>query len=412
MSSGLISVLVVVGAALAAMEAAAWSAVLIFRRNFPWLILPRDATPEIAPEVIEKYARLSFDADLGWVRKPGTLGLDASPEGDAAFLIADDGARTNPGFEDEASCIVVFGDSYAFCRLVDDTETWPHELSGLCQTNARNFGVGNYGLDQALLRYERQAADHEGCIVIMAVVPETITRVHSCWKHFYEYGNTLAFKPMFQADGSGLKLIPCAVREASEIGEPSRWSDVVCRHDRFYREKFLPDLIRFPASLSILRRWRRHGRILSELFCGVMTGEPEAAHRRAFSIVLDENHLHQRRLFAEPDALELLRRLVVRFEEVARRHGAMPRLVILPQPRDLADRASGIDVSREAVHKLGQVVPVLDLGDVLLQQQCAMEVYKGGALGPHTSPAANRLIAETVHQWLASDGLLQGKESI
>jgi hypothetical protein len=56
-------------------------------------------------------------------------------------------------------------------------------------------------------------------------------------------------------------------------------------------------------------------------------------------------------------------------------------------------------------------MPVLDLGDVLLQQHDTMEVYKEGALGPHTSPAANRLIAETVHQWLASDGLVQGKES-
>lgn len=384
----------------------------MFRRNFPWLIVPRDATPDIAPDVIEKYARLSFDADLGWARKPGTSGLDASPDGDVAFSIADDGARINPGFEGETSSVAVFGDSYAFCRLVGDEETWPHALSVLAGTNARNFGVGNYGLDQALLRYERQAADHEGCTVIMAVVPETIARVHSCWKHFYEYGNTLAFKPMFQLDGDDLKLVPCPVQEAHEIAEPSRWSEAVRRHDRFYREKFLADLIRFPASLSILRRWQRHGRILSELLCGAIIGEPDAARRRAFSIVLDENHLHQRRLFADADAVELLRRLAVRFEEIARRHGATPRLVILPQPRDLADRASGDDVSREVFHKLGQVMPVLDLGDVLLQQHDAMEVYKEGALGPHTSPAANRLIAETVHQWLASDGLVQGKESI
>ena len=383
----------------------------MFRRNFPWLIVPGDATPDIAPDVIEKYAHLSFDAGLGWARKPGTSGLDTSPDGDAAFSIADDGARTNPGFEDETSRVAIFGDSYAFCRLVGDEETWPHALSGLSGTNARNFGVGNYGLDQALLRYERQAADHEGCTVIMAVVPETIARVHSCWKHFYEYGNTLAFKPMFQLDGHALKLIPCPVQEAHEIAEPSRWSDAVRRDDRFYREKFLADLIRFPASLSILRCWRRHGRILSELLCGAIIGEPDAARHRAFSIVLDENHLHQRRLFADADAVELLCRLVVRFEEVAKRHGATPRLVILPQPRDLADRAAGDDVSREVVHKLGQVMPVLDLGDVLLQQHDTMEVYKEGALGPHTSPAANRLIAETVHQWLASDGLVQGKES-
>jgi len=406
MSSGLISLFVVGGALVAVMETAAHAAVLIFRRSFPWLIVPRDAHPVIAPEAIEKYARLSFDADLGWARKPGTTGLDASPEGDAEFAIAADGARVNPGYEGRDSEIVVFGDSYAFCRLVGDHETWPHALSGLCDTNVRNFGVGNYGLDQALLRYERQARDHRGCIVIMAVVPETVVRVHSYWKHFYEYGNTLAFKPMFRIDGDSLELLPCAVQDARQIADPTRWSDAVRRHDRFYREKFLPDIIRFPACLSIARRWRRHGRILLELLSGVVVGEFDAARRRAFSIVLDENHRHQRRLFADRDAIELLRRLVARFDRIARDHGATPRLVVIPQPRDLADRADDRDRSRSVVSTFDDIVPVLDLGDLLLQFRDDMEVYKEGALGPHTSPAANQLIAEAVCRWLASeDGL-------
>ena len=29
-------------------------------------------------------------------------------------------------------------------------------------------------------------------------MPETILRVHSFWKHYLEYGNTLAFKPRFE----------------------------------------------------------------------------------------------------------------------------------------------------------------------------------------------------------------------
>ena len=38
-------------------------------------------------------------------------------------------------------------------------------------------------------------------------MPETILRVHSFWKHYLEYGNTLAFKPRFEIINDDVKLI-------------------------------------------------------------------------------------------------------------------------------------------------------------------------------------------------------------
>jgi hypothetical protein len=47
-----------------------------------------------------------------------------------------------------------------------------------------NYRVGNYGLDQSLLRLERELPQLEAEVVVMGVVPETVVRVQSYWKHF------------------------------------------------------------------------------------------------------------------------------------------------------------------------------------------------------------------------------------
>ena len=69
-----------------------------------------------------------------------------------------------------------------------------------------NYGVGNYGLDQSFLKYIRYEKKFSNKIVIFNVVPETIAN-HSIWKHYREFGNIYAFKPIFDFDHHDIKLI-------------------------------------------------------------------------------------------------------------------------------------------------------------------------------------------------------------
>ena len=104
--------------------------------------------------------------------------------------------------------IACFGDSYTFCRQVEDHETWQYYLSNKLNNKVLNFGVGNYGVDQALLRYERTELPVSVKVVMLGFVPETICRIHSFWKHYLEFGNTFAFKPRFSVEKEGLKFHP------------------------------------------------------------------------------------------------------------------------------------------------------------------------------------------------------------
>ncbi len=83
--------------------------------------------------------------------------------------------------------------------------------------------MGNYGLDQSLLRLKREVPKNPTKFVIMGVVPETICRILSMWKHYYEYGNTFAFKPKFTIENDQLIQISNPINESSKfqnLGEP------------------------------------------------------------------------------------------------------------------------------------------------------------------------------------------------
>ena len=54
--------------------------------------------------------------------------------------------------------------------------------------NIRNYGVGNFGVDQAILKYINLPNNNEADHIILSFVPETILRVHSYWKHYIEFG--------------------------------------------------------------------------------------------------------------------------------------------------------------------------------------------------------------------------------
>ena len=116
-----------------------------------------------------------------------------------------------------------------------------------------NFGVGNYGLDQAILRFEKIYFNLHPKYVIFIVVPETICRIQSMWKHFFEYGNILAFKPRFIVDKDSLKLLRCPLKSINnaEINNAIIYSK---KNDIFYKKKFQKDLIFMPYIFSLFKK--------------------------------------------------------------------------------------------------------------------------------------------------------------
>jgi len=387
-------------AVLGGYAAAEYGMSLLVRRlkpSFPWLLTPEDDAPQIPATLVERHIARSFDPELGWCRRPGEHSTEVTDEGRTSYAVDDRGCRRNPGFEGKPATVACFGDSFTFCRLVDDDQTWPHQLSRLLGVNAANFGVGNYGLDQALLRLERELADLEARVVVMGVVPETIARVHSYWKHYFEYGNILAFKPRFTLGPDGLRLHPSTVRGPGDYATYRQRLTEIIELDPFYAGKFRHDVLRFPYAPKLVRRAHRHLPMLAHLTGGLLRGarHRDRAVRKAFGVVLRDNARWTARLYADPEALRLMRALIERFAAVCRAAGRHPVLLVIPQLVDL-ERRDGGTAHQGLLAEVSATVPVVDLTERFRQDPNRAGLFAYGRLGPHCSHRGNALVAEAL----------------
>ena len=233
------------------------------RKQFSWLITGQDEIPSLSKTGLAKFIPQGFDSELGWVRKPLTSNQENGKYSKTEWNINKNGVRTNPSFDNLNSLISCYGDSFTFSRQVNDDETWSHYLSKSTNSNVLNFGVGNYGIDQSLLRLKREFPKNKTDIVILAVVPETICRILSVWKHYYEYGNTFGFKPRFIIKGNKLVQLKNPIDSTSKFEHYEDYLEYAKANDFFYKNKFLKEKINFPYSITILKNFRRNFKIIS-----------------------------------------------------------------------------------------------------------------------------------------------------
>lgn len=381
---------------LACAEAVLWLMVARWRTEFPWIITRKDVAPALDEERVEKFLATSFHETLGWLHRPRARWNNPVEHGNAEYSIDARGRRTNPGFEEQPTSVAVYGDSYAFCRLVNDGQTWPHHLSRLLRANVANYGVGNYGLDQAYLRYEMDDP-REAEVVIMAIVPETIARVQSYWKHYFEYGNVLAFKPRFVLENGQLRKVPSAVRCKRDFkiyASPGTLSAIQAV-DGFYHRKFRRDLMSFPLLWKLCTRPGRHLPVLYHLAAGSLSGAKSGINQKAFAVILKENAWWTKKLYGEQSSRDLLREILVLFAQRCTQRRQKPLLVVLPQPTDLQQEDN--EDQKAFFESVEDVLPVVNFTSLFHEG-----FYVQGPLGPHTSEQGNRMIAETLAPYVKS----------
>lgn len=390
---------------IAIVEVGLYVVVSLQRRNFPWLITQRDEVPALDSRALQKFIDYSFDPHLGWVRKPGSSGTENGQKGVITYHIDSSGSRVIPN-EKLPHVVAAFGDSYAFCRQVEDNETWEAQLSELTGCGVSNFGVGNYGVDQALLRYEGMVLPDTVRFVVMGFVPETICRIQSYWKHYLEFGNTFAFKPRFILHPDGrLALLENQVRNAEDFALYHEKLPEIRKADRFYANKFRSYQFRFPYTLTFMRNPLRHGTlILSIAMRGLLRTFGYTNPRTEnlpFTLVMKSNLRESYRLYGDSKSTKLLSAILLRFKNVAQLRGHIPLIVVMPQLLDLKLNNNKSAPYQAFFRELAHELPVLELTRKFISAGFE-RLYINDQYGGHLSPDGNRLVAEEISDWLAS----------
>lgn len=229
--------------------------------KLPYTFLVVEEFPCIEAADLNKFN--SFDEHLGWERQPNESRkkkMDRSVgNNDKSHYITyttdDYGSRVSPiARESSDISISTYGDSFCFCREVNDNETLQYHLAKELNLHVSNYGVGNYGLDQSLLRMQRRFPDDPSDYVIMIVSDfAAIPRLVSVWKHYFEFGNTFAVKPRFKLNKNNLSLVKSPISTKSEILDLSTHKQYLREHDHHYNHWFKDHYHSFPYSTFWLR---------------------------------------------------------------------------------------------------------------------------------------------------------------
>ena len=167
-------------------------------KNYKWIYSKNNFLNSVDKFKLKKFFDTTYDFELGWEPEANSIKNELLVNKKIGKLKFDKYRRRyDPNEKLQESEYVIFGDSYALSRQVDEVNTIAHLLGIKYNKFFPNYGVGNYGLDQAYLRYLKYKKFFKDKHIIFIVVPETIVRINTRWRHFHETGNIFGFKPKF-----------------------------------------------------------------------------------------------------------------------------------------------------------------------------------------------------------------------
>lgn len=279
----------------------------------------------------------------------------------------------------QPALVSLYGESFTFGSEVSDDEAWGNQLAARLDARVDNFGVGGYGTDQALLRYQLNTNDHAR-VVVLGIVTENLMRNVNQYRDLLYASGGLGFKPRFILNATnGLELVPLFTPGAADFPAFTREPGRHLAH-----EFFTPDggrgvgAANFPFSLS--------------LTCGV----------RHFSVGPrwrgEPWHADFYRADHPSRALALTVALAREFQRQCRERGQTLLILLLPTGRDLQHfRRHGRWVHAPLVEALHQEEHVLDIAVAFARRVPAAE-FEQLYVAPsrHMSAAGNALLADLV----------------
>jgi len=327
-----------------------------------------------------------FDGELGWCTKPGSATPDYRFDWAGSRVGVEELAREKrPGLRR----VVAVGDSFTLGMEVRGEECWTSLVDReRADLEVANLGVGGYGIDQSLLRLERDGFALQPDEVWLGFMASTALRNVIVYQPgMRRWAPTPTFKPRFELDATGeLALVanPASDPErlAELLGSQEAFLAAAGRHDHFVQ--------RAPAAYAPFGTNLLHYCATARLALTVL----ERGDRAAGPYLADPSS----------EVWRLSRALFLRAAARCGMRGVRLRVLFFPDGAGLEDAAvRGHPACQSLLDELrGHGIEVIDFTAAV---QAALE-RTGGKLwasGGHYDAAGNRVIADELLRVLAAD---------
>lgn len=362
--------LVLVLGVYACVEAACFAALVILqRRGFEFDPMPtrlsKNYRAAVARVLSRQLSYYDYDPRLGWTILPHGAWQPYRANAQALRASREYAEEAPPGI----LRVAAFGDSFTHGDDVTNDETWPALLERLDPAlEVLNYGVGGYGIDQMLLRYEAEGARFRPRVVLIGFMTDDIGRQLSVFRPFHTPRSRFPFsKPRFALEGDGLRLLPNPMSRREDhralLQNETATLGRLGEDDFFFQSGYVGGPLDLLPSMRLMKvEWRRLA--VGDLY------DPRS------------------------QAMAVTTRVIDRFVGLIRERGARPLIVILPGGGDIrrfvASQSRGYQPFLSLLDARG--LPYVDLVEPLARAG-ARDVAPLMSPTLHYSPLATRVVA-------------------
>ena len=253
-----------------------------------------------------------------------------------------------------------------------------------------NYGVGNYGLDQAFLKFNLTRKRRETKVILFGFVPETICRIQSSWKNYLEFGNLHGFKPSVELIDNKLKFKKNFLRKNISFLQLSKLVEKIKDNDRFYKDKFLKYSFSFPYFFSFTKNFYFNLIIFKKILLSnkkVIT----LIEEDMFPTIMENNIKFSHNLYVEEYSKRLMNKLIMYIFKKTKKKKLKCYFIVFPQLFDLKLKTRK---NYQNFFKTFNNNNIIDLTSVFLKQKNIKKLFINDKYGGHLSKKGNQLVAK------------------
>lgn len=263
--------------------------------------------------------------------------------------------------------IALVGDSFTFGNEVSYEETWGHQLDEMLGDEFRilNFGVGGYGLGQALVRYQEDVRERRPRVVIFSFISHDLFRTMWVYPFIAMPEWNMPFsKPRFVLRDGELVNVNVTPPTTEAIFARGSISDLpLLEYEQGYR------------SSDWQTHWY-HFSYLVRLLTSLFPPWEAVGHDLSGDGLIATNAA-----------------ILKTFVRSVKDGGAVPLVAFLPMKMDLGREASYVPLGKRVLEEAG--IPYIDA------TSCVSEVNSADRfLENHYSPQSNQAVATCVYKTL------------
>jgi hypothetical protein len=359
-----------------------------------WILTSENFNYLFNKKKFQKFKNNNYSENLGWDKKKNLKNYEIRNNEKIFYSINKNGFRES-NYTKYKNRISTFGDSYTFCRQSKNNETWQEIISKDKKEFVSNYGVGNYGLDQAFIKYQKTKLNRNTKIVIFGIVPETICRIQSVWKNYMEFGNVHGFKPYCTLKNKKIIIKKNLLKRKHKFKDLKTIIKNVNKVDRFYNDKYKKYIFKSPYIIYFLKNFSFNLKISIKYLTLLIKKKntPEIIESNFFPIVMKQNIILSHKLYDEEYSKFLLKSLIIKINnEVKKKNKRKCFFVILPQLYDL--RVKTRKNYQKFFKKIDNKLNMIDTTNLFLKQKNFSKLYISDKYGGHLSKKGNAFVSK------------------